>query len=1040
MSVNLDTNVMQQLQAEQRALLDTIDELRVLGLGTYVELPQLIVVGDQSAGKSSVLEAISRVRFPIKDGVCTRFATELALRRSPQTKIEVKIQNDNFDAFNRSGFDKGDLPRIVEEAKQHMGITSDSTRFSEDVLRIEIAGPDVPQLTLVDLPGFFHDETENQGTGEVEIVNRLAEKYMSQENSIILAVVSAQHELAAQKVLGEAKKHDPNRNRTLGIITKPDKVVEKSNNEGVYLRLARNEDASHKLRLGWHALRNRAQKEADSTDAERDEDEKYFFQSGVWSAVSFQDRGIETLREKLSEALLSHIRQKLPGLITNIEEHVKTRQTRLKKLGDPRSTADDMKRYLINISNRFQRVARDAIHGNYTDEFFGGLYPDPQTAYEDRRIKKLRALVRDMNRAFDFVLTTKGGRRQIRQENETPPTAPSHLEPLIALYTLGEHIEISIHDLIRELEKVAWENQGVEFPGSTNDKVALTLFRDQSASWEAIANQHVEMVTDFSRRFVEDLVGHLVGPDTKTADALIKNVVTPYFEQKQVVLQAKVSELLQHYKTGSDPQPMYNIFLDRVDRQRRERFAHVRGVLFVSEFNAGEAIDNAIEYYKVGIGLKAYMSLRVFTDNVMTLALENCLMSDIPNILSPEKVYDMTDDKVTTLAAESKQIRREREELQIQLEKLRMGLAVCREHRPRHSNVGIMAKLPVFPIAKPQPAPPKHHEAEAVMKSKSQVQPMLQATSQASYRGASSDAPAEATQEAGKPGSFGHVAVVTPSTSGASKQSTSAGGLFATAPPSALPSTGSGSSGSSTCDTPKSENTVGPSSLPTLSAAPPTGTPTENPSFNAATTASGSSGGLCATSGSSGGLFATSGSSGGLFATSGSSGGLFGAPRTATPAENPSSNTATTTSGSSGGLFGAPRTATPAENPSSSTTATASGSSGGLFGAPRTATPAENPSSSTTTTASGSSGGLFGAPRTATPAENPSSSTTTTASGSSGGLFGAPRTATPAENPSSSTTTTASGSSGGSLFGSTSTGTPAQNPSSNTYHDHCLRL
>jgi hypothetical protein len=80
------------------------------------------------------------------------------------------------------------------------------------------------------------------------------------------------------------------------------------------------------------------------------------------------------------------------------------------------------------------------------------------------------------------------------------------------------------------------------------------------------------------------------------------------------------------------------------------------------------------------------MSLRVFTDNVVTLALENCLISDIPNILSPEKVYDMADDRVTALAAESKQTRREREELRMQLERLRISLAACREYKPRESS------------------------------------------------------------------------------------------------------------------------------------------------------------------------------------------------------------------------------------------------------------------------------------------------------------------------------------------------------------------
>ncbi|KAL2128455.1 hypothetical protein VTI74DRAFT_9168 [Chaetomium olivicolor] len=877
MSVNLDNSAMQQLQAEQRALLNTIDELRVLGLGKYVDLPQLIVVGDQSAGKSSVLEAISRVRFPIKDGVCTRFATELALRRSPQTKIEVRIQNDSVDAFNRSGFDKGDLPRIIEEAKRHIGITGDSTGFSEDVLRVEIADPDVPQLTLVDLPGFFHNETENQGIIGVAIVDRLAEKYMCQENSIILAVISAQSELAAQKVLREAKKHDPGRDRTLGIITKPDKVEQESDNERMYLRLAQNEEASHRLTLGWHVLRNRAPKETDSTDAERDEEEKRFFQHGVWSAISSQDRGIETLREKLSMILLSHIQRKLPGLIANIEEHIRTRQTRLKSLGDQRSSADDIKKYLINISNRFQRIARDAIHGNYADDFFGGLYPGLQTAFEDRRVKKLRALVRDLNRAFYIVLTTKGGRRQIRW-NDANSAAPHHLGPLIDLYTVGECIEISIDDLTRELDMMASENQGVEFPGSSNDRIALALFRDQSAPWEGIANQHIDLVTHFSRLFVEKLVNHVTGPDSKTADALVKNIVAPYFEQKQAVLQSKVSELLHHYKTGSDPQPMYSIFLSSVARRRNMRIAeqvsqlmernpglstnksngglgHRDAIVEVlqtsskaaSGFDAEQTIDNARVYYD--------MSLRVFADNVMTLALENCLISDIPNILSPEKVYDMTDDKAATLAAESKQIRREREELQIQLEKLRMGLAACREYKPRESS-GILAKLPVFSSAGPLSITPGRNTAETPIRlvppaqiSESRAQPIVQATREASHRAVSTAGPGQNTQETGSVGLFSHVAVNTPSRAGASKQVFSGSGLFATARPSGLPNTGIGSSSASSSDGLNTGSTVGSSSLFNLPATgfgslfggPQTGIAARNSSSNSTSTGFGSS-------------------------------------------------------------------------------------------------------------------------------------------------------------------------------------------------------
>lgn len=76
---------------DHSVLLDVIDLLRSQGVSHYVPLPQLIVCGDQSSGKSSVLEAVSGVRFPTKDNLCTRFATELVLRRGSKANVAVSI-------------------------------------------------------------------------------------------------------------------------------------------------------------------------------------------------------------------------------------------------------------------------------------------------------------------------------------------------------------------------------------------------------------------------------------------------------------------------------------------------------------------------------------------------------------------------------------------------------------------------------------------------------------------------------------------------------------------------------------------------------------------------------------------------------------------------------------------------------------------------------------------------------------------------------------------------------------------------------------
>ena len=80
------------LQAEE--LLDAIDEVRQLGLGKYIDTPLVAVCGDQSSGKSVCLEGLTGYSFPSNEGLCTRFATELVLRRSPIIKVNIGITPD----------------------------------------------------------------------------------------------------------------------------------------------------------------------------------------------------------------------------------------------------------------------------------------------------------------------------------------------------------------------------------------------------------------------------------------------------------------------------------------------------------------------------------------------------------------------------------------------------------------------------------------------------------------------------------------------------------------------------------------------------------------------------------------------------------------------------------------------------------------------------------------------------------------------------------------------------------------------------------
>lgn len=168
-------------------LLDVIDLLRSHGVSEYVPLPQLIVCGDQSAGKSSVLEAVSGIQFPTKDTFCTRFATELILRRGPETSVTVGITpgKERFDKeraalsnFKVPDARTEDFPSLVESAKEKMGLNNSTKAFSSDVLRVEVTGPNQTNLTLVDLPGLIHAENKQQSAADVNLVYSLVKSYM----------------------------------------------------------------------------------------------------------------------------------------------------------------------------------------------------------------------------------------------------------------------------------------------------------------------------------------------------------------------------------------------------------------------------------------------------------------------------------------------------------------------------------------------------------------------------------------------------------------------------------------------------------------------------------------------------------------------------------------------------------------------------------------------------------------------------------------------------------------------------------------------
>ncbi|CAI7668611.1 unnamed protein product [Penicillium discolor] len=366
---------------------------------------------NQSSGKSSVLEAISRVRFPSKSNICTRFATEIVLRRNPGDRIKVSIEpgdsrkdeqeQQKLRAFTSESFSSsGDLPTLIENAKECMGLSStdpSSMGFSDDILKVEISGPDKPELTLVDLPGLYYSSSNEQNEQGMEIVQRLTEKYMKSSRSIILAVISARADYHIQKVLNVAQPFDPKYERVLGIVTQPDIPEAGSDEQEPYVQFIKNEKV--KLQLGWHVLRNRSFETRSISDDARDAQEKEFFENGRWASLPRDQVGIENPRHRLSKILLGHVRRNLPGLIADIEERISRNEQTLAKMGAPRTTLQEQRRFLVDISSRIARITNQALNGSYVDGFFGG-FKDHTATTEESPFRRLRAIIRELNECF----------------------------------------------------------------------------------------------------------------------------------------------------------------------------------------------------------------------------------------------------------------------------------------------------------------------------------------------------------------------------------------------------------------------------------------------------------------------------------------------------------------------------------------------------------------------------------------------------------------------------------------------------------------
>uniref|UniRef100_A0AAX7SL68 Interferon-induced GTP-binding protein Mx n=1 Tax=Astatotilapia calliptera TaxID=8154 RepID=A0AAX7SL68_ASTCA len=287
------------------------DALSSVGERCSLHLPQIAVVGGQSAGKSSVLENfVGRDFLPRGSGIVTRRPLILQLLSDNTEYGEfLHCQGKKFTDF--------DEIRKEIETETHR-LTGSNKAISPVPIHLRIHSPHVLNLTLVDLPGITKVPVGDQPTDIEYQVRDMIMQYICKENCLILAVTPANTDLANSDALKLAKDVDPQGLRTIGVITKLDLMDEGTNARQIL------ENKLLPLRRGYIGVVNRSQKDIDGKKDIKEalRAEKEFFLSHPAYKHMSEKMGTPYLQRILNQQFTNHIRDTLPAFRSHLQSQL----------------------------------------------------------------------------------------------------------------------------------------------------------------------------------------------------------------------------------------------------------------------------------------------------------------------------------------------------------------------------------------------------------------------------------------------------------------------------------------------------------------------------------------------------------------------------------------------------------------------------------------------------------------------------------------------------------------------------------------------
>ncbi|XP_042115517.2 interferon-induced GTP-binding protein Mx2 [Peromyscus maniculatus bairdii] len=442
-------NLCRQYEEKVRPCIDLIDSLRALGVEQDLALPAIAVIGDQSSGKSSVLEALSGVALPRGSGIVTRCPLVLKLK-----KLEQGEEWTGKVTYNDIELELSD-PSEVEDAinKGQNFIAGEGLGISDKLISLDVSSPNVPDLTLIDLPGITRVAVGNQPADIGRQIKRLIKTYIQKQETINLVVVPSNVDIATTEALSMAQEVDPEGDRTIGILTKPD-LVDRGTEDKV-VDVVRN--LVYHLKKGYMIVKCRGQQDIQEklSLTEALEKEQAFFKEHPHFSVLLEDgkATVPLLAERLTTELISHICKSLPLLENQIKKCHQTASEELQKYGADIPEDDNEKTFfLIEKINTFNQDITAIVQGEENVE-----------EGECRLFNRIRN---------EFLLWSKDIEKNFQNGYDT------------------------LHNEVWKFEK---QYRGRELPGFVNYKTFETIIRNQIKVLEEPAVDMLHRVTEIVR-------------------------------------------------------------------------------------------------------------------------------------------------------------------------------------------------------------------------------------------------------------------------------------------------------------------------------------------------------------------------------------------------------------------------------------------------------------------------------------------------------------------------------------------------------------